>query len=130
MKRALRKSLGSLTLTYDQLQTLLTEISAVLNSRPLVYVSEDINSSFALTPGHFLSLNLYTGAPLTCDEDPDDPEYSQNASSTKNLLDKWKKGMKHLDRFWHLWQRDYLLSLRERHQSKLPSAKTQSPFCP
>ena len=130
VKRALRKSLGSLTLTYDQLQTLLTEISAVLNSQPLVYVSEDINSSFALTPGHFLSLNLYTGAPLTCDEDPDDPEYSQNASSTKHLLDKWKKGMKHLDRFWHLWQRDYLLSLRERHQSKLPSAKTQSPFCP
>lgn len=53
-KRALRKTLGRKLLTLIQMQTLLKEIEAILNSHPLVYVSEDINSSITLTPRHFL----------------------------------------------------------------------------
>ena len=46
-KRALRKTLRSQCLTEKQLVTILTE--AVVNSRPLVYVDDDINSSMILT---------------------------------------------------------------------------------
>lgn len=52
-KRCLRKSIGKNCLTHDELQTLVTEVEAVLNSRPLTYVSsEDTNEP--LTPSHLL----------------------------------------------------------------------------
>ena len=43
-KRALRKSLGKCCTTSVDLRTLLAEIEAILNSRPLVHVGDDINS--------------------------------------------------------------------------------------
>ena len=30
------------------------------------------------------------------------------------LIEAWKKGQKQLDLFWEVWQKEYLLSLRER----------------
>ena len=49
-KRALKKTIGKKCLTERQLVTILTEAEAVLNSRPLIYVDDNINSSSALTP--------------------------------------------------------------------------------
>ena len=42
-KRALKKIIGKKCLTDRQLATILTEVEAVINSRPLVYVDGDIN---------------------------------------------------------------------------------------
>ena len=56
-KMALRKAIGKTCLTMLQLQTFLTETEAIINSRPLVYLGEDLNDSTALTPSHFLSPN-------------------------------------------------------------------------
>ena len=44
-----------------------------MNSRPLVYLGDDINSYVALTAGHFLSLNPERGVPMM-DEDSHDPD--------------------------------------------------------
>ena len=63
VKRSLHKTVGKLCLTNDQLLTVLKEAEAVINSRPLVYIAEDINSGMTLTPAHFLSLNLKIGFP-------------------------------------------------------------------
>ena len=54
-KRAIRKTLGSKCLTEKQLVTILAETEAVVNSRPLVYIDDDINSSMIITPTDFLS---------------------------------------------------------------------------
>ena len=43
VKKALRKTLGRKLVTLIKMQTLLKEVEAVLNSRPLVYVGEDLN---------------------------------------------------------------------------------------
>ena len=52
-KRCLRKVVGRAKLYYDELSTLLVEIEAVINSRPLTYLSaEDLDEP--LTPSHFL----------------------------------------------------------------------------
>ena len=57
IKRCLRKAVGRRHLSLEQLITLLAEIEAVLNSRPLTYVYEDFESGFTLTPAHFMVAN-------------------------------------------------------------------------
>ena len=51
----MKKAIGRKQYSLEQLITLLTEIEAVLNSRPLTYVYEEFNLGFTLTPSHFLT---------------------------------------------------------------------------
>ena len=115
-----------------QLQTFLTETEAVLNSRPLVYIGEDLNDRTVITPSHFLTPNQKTGTPqLANDQDEiQDPDYQQNPSSAEILLTTWKKGQNMLESFWKTWRNDYLLNLRERTQTKLKSRRIQSDESP
>ncbi|CAC5421233.1 unnamed protein product [Mytilus coruscus] len=123
VKRCLRKTIGKLCLTNEQFRTLLAESEAVVNSRPLVYIGDDINSNIILTPAHFLTLNPKTGFPDHNEADSTDPEYLPQISSAKKLLLTWKKGQKHLTMFWKTWRDEYLLSLRERTANKLRSGR-------
>ena len=52
MKRCLRKVLGNARLTYDELLTVLTEVEATLNSRPLTYDYDNPYEGEVLTPAH------------------------------------------------------------------------------
>ena len=127
-KRSLRKAIGKLLLCSEQLLTILKEAEAIINSRPLVYVGEDINSNMTLTPAHFLTLNPKIGLPASIQDDSEDADYSLVISSADSLLAKWKKGLKYLRSFWQIWRNDYLLSLRERSQIKLKESRIQSPY--
>lgn len=53
VKYHLKRCLGTMTPTFEDLLTLLAQIEACLNSRPLTPVSNDPNDLTALTPGHF-----------------------------------------------------------------------------
>ena len=70
-----------------------------VNSRPLVYVGEDINSNMTLTPAHFLTLNPKIGLPASIQNDSEDADYSPVISSADSLLAKWKKALKYLRSF-------------------------------
>ncbi len=54
VKRGLKKALGKRLATIDHLHTIITEVEAVLNSRPLVYVDSDLEDQVAMTPGDLL----------------------------------------------------------------------------
>ena len=126
-KMALRKAIGKKCVTMLQLQTFLAETEAVLNSRPLVYIGEELNDGTAITPAHFISLNTMTGLPqLGTEEESKDPDYKETWSSKEILLHTWKKGQNILDSFWVTWRNDYLLNLRERSQIKLKSKRIES----
>ena len=55
-KMSLRKNIGRVSLTSSQLQTILTEVEAVINTRPLVNVDNEVENQI-ITPAHFPSIN-------------------------------------------------------------------------
>lgn len=53
VKFHLRRILGNALLNYEEMYTLLAQIEACLNSRPLTPLASDPNDLVALTPGIF-----------------------------------------------------------------------------
>ena len=131
VKSSLRKAIGKKHLTEAQFTTFTTEAEGIINSRPLVYVDDDINSTNVITPMHFLSLIPKNGTPAITNEDDDDPDFKpRKETSSEELLAIWKKGQIHLDHLWKIWQGEYLLSLRERYQNSIKSTRVQSKLVP
>ena len=60
VKQGLRKGNDCKLLYWDELLTMLAEVEAFINTRPLTYVYGDFLSEFILTPAHFLTGNLDT----------------------------------------------------------------------
>ncbi|XP_054706953.1 uncharacterized protein LOC129216761 [Uloborus diversus] len=54
LKELLRRNVGKACLQYDELHTVVCECEALLNSRPLTYLSEDPSDLVAITPSLFL----------------------------------------------------------------------------
>ena len=52
MKRSLNRIIFRASVTYEELLTIVIEIEAIMNSRPLTYISNDVDE--ILTPGHLL----------------------------------------------------------------------------
>jgi len=90
-KPILWKIVSIQSFTQKQYSTVLTEVEAVINSRPLVYVYEDINSNIALTPSHFPLNSNHVIPDLTEDIDPEF-EVTEIISSSQQLLEFWKQG--------------------------------------
>ena len=126
-KRALKKTLGNQCLTETQLTTILVEVEAVVNSPPLVYVDEDINSSMVLTPSDFLSLHSQHIIPDIVDDSNPDFDVEKRPTTAQQLLETWKRGQKRLSQFWSIWKNEYMLSLRERVKRKLHHQMTAVP---
>ena len=54
MKQHLKKVVGETKLTFEECCTVLTQVEACLNSRPLCPLPDSDEGLEALTPGHFL----------------------------------------------------------------------------
>jgi hypothetical protein len=95
--------MGLNKLTFEELATLLTQIEAVLNSRPLTPESTDPSDLRALTPGHFL-----IGKPITSIPEPD----LTHISTTR--LGRWQLMQQMLQGFWKRWSSEYINRLQQR----------------
>ncbi|XP_037931336.1 uncharacterized protein LOC119666126 [Teleopsis dalmanni] len=102
-KYHLKRVIGETKLTFEEMTTLLNQIEAVLNSRPLCYISSEIDSIDVLTPGHFL-----IGRSIL-----DEPE--AEVKNNISLVDRWKLLQKIKTDFWKKWKKEYVPSLQKRN---------------
>lgn len=104
MKFHLRRIIGQKVLRYENLDTLLSQVDAILNSRPLHPLSDDPKDMQALTPGHFIvGEPLIVPLPFVIDPKP-----------TTIGIRLWKERQLMVQHFWERWKNEYLVTLQER----------------
>ncbi|XP_011858868.1 PREDICTED: uncharacterized protein LOC105556392, partial [Vollenhovia emeryi] len=102
-KRHLNTITRGRTLTYEEYNTLLTEIEPIMNSRPLTPLSSDPADLAVLTPSHFLiGDSMIQPVQRDLSEIPD------------NRLSRWQHLQKLRQSFWHRWQTEYLQEQQKR----------------
>ena len=106
VKRCLRKVLGSARLAYDELQTILIEIEATLNSRPITYEYNEVGYE-VLTPAHLIYGRQLTTLPEAVSE--------EDVTDTK-FLARVRYLSSKKEHFCTRWHREYLADLREYHK--------------
>ena len=95
MKSHLKKVVGDSKLTFEELTTVLSQIEACMNSRPLIPDPCD-DGIEPLTPGHFL-----IGRPLGALPDP------SSSYQSMSILRRWNLCQTLTRHFWKRWSRDY-----------------------
>ncbi|XP_062713961.1 uncharacterized protein LOC134290779 [Aedes albopictus] len=101
-KKHLYRQIGTTRLSYEDMSTVLAQVEAIMNSRPLLPMNEDPDDLAALTPGHFL-----VGTSLLALPDPD------FRTIPTSQLDHYWKLQSHIGRFWHHWQKEYIQELQK-----------------
>ncbi|KAJ0169142.1 hypothetical protein K1T71_013713 [Dendrolimus kikuchii] len=102
-KYHLQRALGNCNLTFEELSTLLVQVEAILNSRPLTPLSSDPDDCTPLTPGHFL-----IGRPLTSLPQPDYQNYSISHLTRFQRIEQLRQ------HFWTRWSKEFVAELQQR----------------
>ena len=113
-KLHLRKAVGKNKLTFEEYSTVLTQVEACLNSRPLCPLPDSDDGIEALTPGYFL-----VGHPL--EALPDSSLMYQPSS----LLRHWRLCQALVRQFWQRWSVKYLAVLRKFAKWNRPNRNLQ-----
>lgn len=101
VKYHITRVVGQSRLTYEELTTLLAQVEACVNSRPLTPLTNDPDDLEALTPGHFL-----IGRALASPPQPD--------LSEANPISRWRLVTKFNQQIWKRWSQEYLTTLQQR----------------
>ncbi|GFV63238.1 integrase catalytic domain-containing protein [Trichonephila clavipes] len=107
-KRHLIKTCKGHLRSFEELSTLLCQIEACINYRPLVPLSSDPADIRALTPGHFL-----IGEPLL-----EIPESKSIINTSLSLSCRWKSLLKLRQHFWDRWHKEVLHHYQSRPKWK------------
>lgn len=105
IRKILRSVLQQQQLDDDGLNTVLCEIEAILNDRPITKLSDDPKDLEPLTPNHILLMKGKPSLPPGL-FDPQD----------MYLKRRWKQAQYISDLFWKRWIREYLPLLQERQK--------------
>ncbi|KFM71285.1 Hypothetical protein in type-1 retrotransposable element R1DM, partial [Stegodyphus mimosarum] len=103
VKTPLKKILRRTCLTFEEMETTLTEIEAVINSRPLCHIYEQPSE-----PAHFLVGKRLTSLPH--------PLITGSESKRRMLTKKLKYRQQAINHFWKRWRKEYLLELRSAYR--------------
>lgn len=98
--------MGQAHLTFEELQTVLSELEAILNSRPITPLSDPNDLSY-LTPDHFLVGTTLNSFPC-----------SDLSEANQGRFIRWQRVEQLRQHFWRRWSNEYLGSLQERSKWK------------
>lgn len=103
VKTTLKKTIGNATLPFITLSTILKQVEAMLNSRPLCRAQGTVyDRDQILTPAHYL-----IGRPLTTLPEAD-------YTTSTNLTDRYVIQQRMTQEFWKAWKTLYLSQLQQR----------------
>ena len=102
--------MGGVRLIFEELTTILTQIEACLNSRPLTPLPHPEDEFEARTPGHFL-----VGAPLEALPD------TESSTTSISLLWRWHLCQALVRHFWQHWSTEYLTNFQKLSRWLVPS---------
>ncbi|XP_064473912.1 uncharacterized protein LOC135388341 [Ornithodoros turicata] len=115
VKSALRKTLSRNVVDFIEMQTLLAEVEAMMNSRPITFVYNENSEPTPLTPATMIMGRRLLAPPST--ESTTSRNTIHDASSTK-IRETWKRQLHYLNAVWNRWQQEYLSELRSAYHSK------------
>ena len=110
--RSVRKILAALLQEFgsrlddESLRTLFCEIEAILNSRPLTYITSDTHDIEPLTPNHILTLK-------SCSIRPPPGNFKDHDVYVRQ---RWKRVQYLANLFWTRWKKEYLCILQPRQK--------------
>ena len=108
IKNNLKKTISKNILTFEQLNTVLTEIEQILNSRPLATVSDSSDDPLPISP-QMLLLGYRPEVLPSIEKIPDNV-----SSSQQQILTNWKHRMTLRNHFFDRLLKDYFLRLQQR----------------
>ncbi len=111
-KTTLKKILGRSYITDGMLQTIIVEIEATLNDRPLTYVSSEFELEDVVTPAHLLYGRRVTTLPY---RDITSGNQEITSATGSNMRKRAKLQQTLIDHFRDRWKKEYLTALREHH---------------
>ncbi|XP_074107213.1 uncharacterized protein LOC141532660 [Cotesia typhae] len=97
MKHHLTRTIGESSFTFEEFTTLLLQVEAILNSRPLEPLSQDPQDLSALTPGHLLIGRALNAIP--------EPSLLELNSAR---LSRWQFIQQRIQYFWKHWSNSYI----------------------
>ena len=110
-----KKVIAKTKLIYEELVTLIAEVEAIINSRPLSFVSP-LDVEEPLTPSHLLLGRRILSLP---DDYIPRPSNDEDYVVTPERLTRRLSFLKMtLDHFWNRWRKEYLGELRSIHAAK------------
>ena len=110
-KGLIKRTFGTGTLNVRQLQTVMCDVEAILNSRPIAPVSDDEHDVQPLTPAMLLTGFKHDLFPVLPARKP-----AELAVSTKPLQ-RYRYLQSLITEFWKRWKDEYLAILHHRTKS-------------
>ena len=101
---AMFAELGSHQLTHELLVTLMAEVTAVVNARPISALPTDVDEPQPLSPSMLLTMKIRPLGPPPGNFVPPDV-YARR---------RWRRVQYLADQFWIRWRREYLQSMQTR----------------
>ena len=116
VKQVFKAILPGKPLNDDALHTILLEVEAMVNSRPLTDVVVDSKSDLPLTPNHLLRINPTIGPPIKLTDKPD--VYARQRYRLVQFV---------ADEFWRRWVLEYPRTLftRRKWQERRENIKVE-----
>ena len=105
IKSSLKRTIGTRRLSRVELETTLHEVEACINSRPLTFSGDDLESFATLTPSHFLVGRASSMQPVNV------PAEVPSTVKAENLVMREECRTQALNEFWSCWSSEYLRNL-------------------